>query len=145
MVSCPNIFSRVFQYIRPAVFSFLRRCCRLAPGSLIPVLPSEFTRRLFAGVRSLRAPPATSFPIRLFLTRSPLRRATGAQRVVLLRATANLFWATVQIKKCDVFGYRRRRSCCYFVLFPTSLVVTTITFTMCALHFRVDSLSWLFL
>jgi hypothetical protein len=27
----------------------------------------------------------------------------------------------------------------------TSLVVTTISFTMCALHFRVDSLSWLVL
>jgi hypothetical protein len=45
----------------------------------------------------------------------------------------------------DVLGYWRRRSDCYFVLFTTSLVVTTIACTMCALHFRVDSLSWLVL
>jgi hypothetical protein len=31
---------------------------------------------------------------------------------------------------CNVFGYWRRRSDCYFVLLTTSLVVTTITFTL---------------
>jgi hypothetical protein len=46
---------------------------------------------------------------------------------------------------CDVLRYWRRRSDCYFVLFSTSLFATTITFTICALHFRVHSLSWLVL
>jgi hypothetical protein len=54
-------------------------------------------------------------------------------------------FVTTSDTKCDVLRYWRRRSDCYFVLFTTSLVVITITFTMCALHFRVDSLSWLVL
>jgi hypothetical protein len=45
-------------------------------------------------------------------------------------------------------GFWRRRSDCYFVLFTTSLVVTTITFTIwrdlgwLRLYFRVDSWSF---
>jgi hypothetical protein len=37
-------------------------------------------------------------------------------------------------KYCNVLGYWRRRSVCYSGLFMTSLVVTTISFTMCSYH-----------
>jgi hypothetical protein len=50
------------------------------------------------------------------------------------------------ITNSDVLGYWRRRSDCYFVLFTTSLVVTTITWTrLNASSFRVASFSWLVL
>jgi hypothetical protein len=58
------------------------------------------------------------------------------------------FLTTSEHQMWRVYGYWRRRSDCYFVLFTTSLVVTTITFTMwhllgwLRLHFRVDSWSF---
>jgi hypothetical protein len=82
---------KFFPKIRPGVFSFLRHNCRPALGSFIPMLPSGSTRHIFPGVRSLWAPVAALFSARPFVTKSPLRRATAAQRVVPLGSATNCF------------------------------------------------------
>jgi hypothetical protein len=46
---------------------------------------------------------------------------------------------------CDMFVLLETPFGLLLLLFTTSLVVTTIAFTMCAPHFRVDSWSWLVL
>jgi hypothetical protein len=66
-----------------------------------------------------------------------------ALTALVIILTGNLYSKFHNIVMC--LWYWRRRSDYYFVLFTTSLVVTTITFTVCALHFHVDSLSWLVL
>jgi hypothetical protein len=56
-------FSRFanFSNIRPVVFSFLSRICRLVLGSFTPVLPSGSTRSLFPNAHPFRVPLVNFF------------------------------------------------------------------------------------